>query len=420
VRIIRVIRFAAKLGFSIDPKTRAPIQEMAALLESVPASRTFDEMIKLLQTGHALASIKELRKQGLHRGVFPVLDVALDEAQRHDGREKFVQLALADTDRRVGEGKPVAPSFMLACMLWHDVLGLGRSRPGRASFPALRQASTPCSTRIHGILGRSNGCRHARIWLMQPRFERRTGSASPWSSSRVSGPLRLSAPARRRRRATPNARWWELLSATTRAARADLTRPASRIRAPQRLTVRLPAGEAEPAKRHGAACKPGAGAAADAGAGGCRTSERSRRRHGGRRAALHPGRVHPRPRPGHAGLLRDEIAALPQTTPRAFSSLYRSAPIEPGPRYSKRSRRHAPARARLLSTRAATATSHTAAERPSLRRARWPSTCSAVRRAVPTRPLLTVGCHIHGCASVRSRCCRWPSSGMTRSRGAGR
>ena len=73
---------------------------MAALLDNVPQSRTFDEMIKLLQTGHALASIVELKKQGLHRGVFPVLDVALDEAHRHDGREKFVQLALADTDRR--------------------------------------------------------------------------------------------------------------------------------------------------------------------------------------------------------------------------------------------------------------------------------------------------------------------------------
>ena len=84
VRIIRVVRFAAKLGFEIEPRTRAPIREMAALLDNVPPSRTFDEMIKLLQTGHALASIQELRKQGLHRGVFPVLDVALDEARRFD------------------------------------------------------------------------------------------------------------------------------------------------------------------------------------------------------------------------------------------------------------------------------------------------------------------------------------------------
>jgi poly(A) polymerase len=74
VRIIRVVRFAAKLGFALEPATRAPMRPMAALLANVPASRLFDEMIKLLQTGHALASIEQLRKQGLDRGVFPVLD----------------------------------------------------------------------------------------------------------------------------------------------------------------------------------------------------------------------------------------------------------------------------------------------------------------------------------------------------------
>ncbi|MGK2897382.1 MAG: polynucleotide adenylyltransferase PcnB, partial [Burkholderiaceae bacterium] len=181
VRIIRVVRFAAKLGFEIEPKTRAPIKEMAALLDNVPASRTFDEMIKLLQTGHALASIQELRKQGLHRGVFPVLDVALDEAQRHDGREKFVRLALADTDRRVLESKPVAPSFMLACMLWHDVLD-GWSKleaQGEPPFAALQQAvDTVFDARIGDISGRGKLAADMReIWLMQPRFERRQGNS---------------------------------------------------------------------------------------------------------------------------------------------------------------------------------------------------------------------------------------------------
>ena len=166
VRIIRVVRFAAKLGFEIEPKTRAPIKEMAALLDNVPASRMFDEMIKLLQTGHALASIEELRKQGLHRGVFPVLDVALDEAHRHDGREKFVQLALADTDRRVGEGKPVAPSFMLACMLWHDVLDRWQKlrSQGRAAVPGAAAGDRRGVRRAHRrhLRPRQAGRRHAR------------------------------------------------------------------------------------------------------------------------------------------------------------------------------------------------------------------------------------------------------------------
>ena len=181
VRIIRAVRFAAKLGFEIEPQTRAPIKTMAALLDNVPASRTFDEMIKLLQTGHALASIEQLRKLGLHRGVFPVLDVALDEAHRHDGREKFVQLAMSDTDRRVGEGKPVAPSFMLACMLWHDVLDRwSKLKEHEPSFPALQHAiDAVFDARIGDISGRGKLAADMReIWQMQPRFERRQGNGA--------------------------------------------------------------------------------------------------------------------------------------------------------------------------------------------------------------------------------------------------
>lgn len=180
VRIIRVVRFAAKLGFEIEPKTRAPIQQMAALLDNVPQSRMFDEMIKLLQTGHSLASLEELRKQGLHRGVFPILDVVLDEAHRHDGREKFVQMALADTDRRVSEDKPVAPSFMLSTMLWHDVLDRWNKlkAQGEPPFPALQQAiDAVFDARIGDISGRGKLAADMReIWMMQPRFERRVGN----------------------------------------------------------------------------------------------------------------------------------------------------------------------------------------------------------------------------------------------------
>ena len=117
--------------------------------------------------------------------MFPVLDVVLDEVregrQRHDGREQFVKRALADTDRRVGEGKPVAPSFMLACMLWHDVLdGWQKLKAsGEPAFPALQQAiDTVFDARIGDISGRGKLAADMReIWMMQPRFERRQGNA---------------------------------------------------------------------------------------------------------------------------------------------------------------------------------------------------------------------------------------------------
>jgi poly(A) polymerase len=179
VRIVRVVRFAAKLGFKLDPKTQKPIKAMAPLLANVPASRLFDEMIKLLQTGHALDSLATLKAMGLERGIFPILDAVLAHAPAGSAREKFLTLALADTDRRVGEGKPVAPSFMLACMLWHDVQSRWDAlrAQGEAPMPALQLAiDTVFDARIGDISGRGKLATDMReIWMMQPRFERRNG-----------------------------------------------------------------------------------------------------------------------------------------------------------------------------------------------------------------------------------------------------
>ena len=180
VRIIRVVRFAAKLGFALDAATEAPIRKMAALLANVPASRLFDEMVKLLQTGHALASIEQLRKRGLERGVFPVLEAALAPAAGSASRETFVRLALDDTDRRVAESRSVVPSFLLACLLWHDVQQRWSALrdAGEPAYPALQQAvEAVFDARIGDISGRGKLAADMReTWLMQPRFERRTFS----------------------------------------------------------------------------------------------------------------------------------------------------------------------------------------------------------------------------------------------------
>src|SRR5574343_758379 len=182
VRILRVVRFAAKLGFKIEPKTHKAIAPAIPLLSNVPISRMFDEMIKLLQTGHALASLEQIRAHGLDKGVFPILDAVYASATPGSAREKFVHLALSDTDRRVGEGQAVAPSFMLACMLWHDVLaGWEQSKAaGEHVTPALQQAiDAVFDARIGDISGRGKLAADMReIWMMQPRFERRTPSAA--------------------------------------------------------------------------------------------------------------------------------------------------------------------------------------------------------------------------------------------------
>ncbi len=206
VRIIRVVRFAAKLGFEIEPKTRAPIREMAALLESVPPSRLFDEMFKLLQTGHSIASLAELRKQGLDRGVFPLLDVALSDAPAQVEQRRFIELALADTDRRVNEGKPVAPSFLLACLLWHEVLDGWQQRKARGE-PLASGAAAGDRCRVRRARRRDLGPRQARRRHARDlddaaalRAPGRQRSVLARRAAALSRRLRLPAPARRRRR----------------------------------------------------------------------------------------------------------------------------------------------------------------------------------------------------------------------------
>ncbi|NWF45773.1 polynucleotide adenylyltransferase PcnB [Hydrogenophaga sp. D2P1] len=187
VRIIRAVRFAAKLsglGFKFDAKTLAPLASSHKLLADVPQSRLFDEMLKLLQTGHSLASVEQLRALGLNTGIYPLLDVVVERAD-----DPFVKLALQDTDRRVGENKPVAPSFLLACVLWADVRKgwsqrlqpRGNQRPPPA-FGALQDAVDEVfESRIGDVSGRGKlGADMREIWMMQPRFDKRVGT-SPFS-----------------------------------------------------------------------------------------------------------------------------------------------------------------------------------------------------------------------------------------------
>jgi poly(A) polymerase len=227
VRIIRAVRFAAKLnplGFKLDPKTAAPLVRSQALLADVPQSRLFDEMLKLLQTGHSLATIEQLKGLGLARGIYPLLDVVVERAD-----EPFVKAALQDTDRRVGESKPVAPSFLLACVLWADVRDGWAQRLERRHqpFPALQDAIDDVfNARIGDVSGRGKLAADMReIWMMQPRFEKRTGN-TPFSL--VEQPRFRAAFDFMRLRADIGevdvvlADWWQEFSLASDAVREDL------------------------------------------------------------------------------------------------------------------------------------------------------------------------------------------------------
>jgi poly(A) polymerase len=112
--MLRAIRFAAKTGFTLAPETRAPIAKLANLIHDVPAARLFDEILKLLMSGYSWQAIQGLREAGLHHGVLPLLDAALDPTEGAPGSEAFIRLALNNTDERIQNGKGVSAGFLFA------------------------------------------------------------------------------------------------------------------------------------------------------------------------------------------------------------------------------------------------------------------------------------------------------------------
>ena len=229
VRMLRAARFAAKLDFHIDPATRAPIAELAAMLARIPPSRLFDEMMKLLLSGHAERGVKQLRAEGLHHGVLPMLDAILDDP----ARQKFLHHALHDTDLRIREGQSASPAFMLACLLWFDMQQeLKRMRAqGLSEQSALFEAMDTALERQRRALAfprRFDGM-IKEIWTLQGRFEQRSG-ARPY---RLLSHPRLSAGydfllirAEGGDASQELADWWDRFQDAGEAERAEMLKPA--------------------------------------------------------------------------------------------------------------------------------------------------------------------------------------------------
>jgi poly(A) polymerase len=178
VRMLRAVRFACKLGFMIDHACEEPLAELASLLAEVPAARLFEEILKLFHAGYGLHAFEKLRHYRLFSRLFPATDACLAR-QEHEFPMIFVSRGLDNTDRRVLDGKSVAPFFLFAVLLWEPV---------RLRYQALLDDGTPWADAMalashevasaqqrHVAIPKRFGMPMREIWSLQPRLERRQG-----------------------------------------------------------------------------------------------------------------------------------------------------------------------------------------------------------------------------------------------------
>jgi poly(A) polymerase len=175
VRMLRAVRFAAKLDFTIEPRTAEPIHELALILRDVPAARMFDEVLKLFMAGTGAATFALMQKFGLFAALFPDSARALDEATNGD---ELIRLALRNTDQRIAQHKPVTPAFLYAALLW-PALEREFNRITAQGVPeqlAVQQAaSTVIERQLHSIaIPRRFSLPMREIWEIQWRLPKRS------------------------------------------------------------------------------------------------------------------------------------------------------------------------------------------------------------------------------------------------------
>ncbi|MEE4300198.1 MAG: polynucleotide adenylyltransferase PcnB [Pseudomonadales bacterium] len=172
VRMLRALRFAAKLDFDIDPDTAEPIGELAELLLDVPPARLFDEIGKLFLHGHAERTFELMRDHGVFRMLFPQADGAME---RDPTAEMLARIALANTDARVREDRPVTPGFLLAALLWPPMIEEQRrlQLDGLSLADAMESAAGDVLARqqMHTAVPRRFTTFIRETWSLQHRLE---------------------------------------------------------------------------------------------------------------------------------------------------------------------------------------------------------------------------------------------------------
>jgi poly(A) polymerase len=176
VRMLRVLRFAAKLEFSIDPQTAKAIPQCAHLLAEIPSARLFDEFLKLFLAGRATSTLDKLLEYSLLQYLFPETAACV---QQDAFGLALIKAAMINTDLRIAQNKPVTPAFILAALLWPVVSKeFGRRKnDGDAPMLAMHNAGQDAISAAaqHISIPRRFSQPMREIWEFQLRLQRRTG-----------------------------------------------------------------------------------------------------------------------------------------------------------------------------------------------------------------------------------------------------
>lgn len=178
VRMLRAARFGAKLGFTIHPSTAEPIRRLASLLSNVPSARLFEEVLKMMLSGYATATLGLLRDHGLFAELFPGTDYCLE----HGGEFElnFVEQAVLNTDKRIRQDKRVTPAFIYAAFLWLPLQAAMRKLMIDGKMPAAEAMQIAAQDVISQQLARTAIPKRflipmREIWTLQLRLPRREG-----------------------------------------------------------------------------------------------------------------------------------------------------------------------------------------------------------------------------------------------------
>ncbi|MHC6526338.1 MULTISPECIES: polynucleotide adenylyltransferase PcnB [unclassified Vibrio] len=179
VRMLRAIRFAAKLDFDIEEDTAAPIEELAHLLREIPSARLYEESLKLLQSGHGLETYYLLREYNLFQQLFPTISEHFTD-DYSSPTEQMLDQVLDSTDQRMEEGKRINPAFMFAAMLWYPLLSLAdklMAERNMNDYDAVMEASNQIlDDQVRTIaIPRRHTATIREIWQLQLRLPRRNG-----------------------------------------------------------------------------------------------------------------------------------------------------------------------------------------------------------------------------------------------------